>query len=90
MSEKQQAVELGDYGRDQLTGFEGHVVATTTWLHGCRRFGLEPAKLDKDGKLCPIEWFDEPRVKAVERGTVVVDQAEAAAAPGGPRPDPAR
>jgi hypothetical protein len=51
MAKSKRVVKSGDLGRDVMTGFTGHVVARTTWLHGCARLGLEPAELGKDGNI---------------------------------------
>lgn len=59
------AVKLGDKVKDVITGFEGTMVSETKFLHGCKRFGIQPV-IDKDGKLPEPQWFDEPRVELVE------------------------
>lgn len=62
-------IRLGDEAKDSITGFQGTVVADTTWLNGCRRLVLQPKKLDKDGKPRPSETFDVEQL-------ILVKQAE--------------
>jgi hypothetical protein len=57
--------KLGDRGRDQVTGFEGLIVARTEWLYGCERLGLQ-GKVDKDGKVGEAQWFDAAAIVVVE------------------------
>lgn len=88
-------VNLGDRVKDRVTGFKGIVVATTEWLNGCRRVGVQPEKLE-EGKPGDLQWFDEPQVDIVAATVHVPFAAEKPAAPltttrrgpGGPRPDP--
>jgi hypothetical protein len=77
-------VKLGDKARDQITGFQGIVIAITDWLNGCRRITIQPQEL-KDGKPIESHTFD------VEQVTVVTEQAAPVLSPsGGPCPDPVR
>ena len=88
MSER---INLGDRVKDVYTGFEGIAVCRTLWLHGCDRIGIEPTKLDKDGKSLPIESFDEPRLKLVKRMKVKdLSEPKPQRKTGGPRPEPER
>ena len=59
-------IELGDKVRDTITGYSGICVAITKWLHGCKRIGIQPTELDKDGKPKPVEIFDEPQVEVIK------------------------
>lgn len=78
-------IRLGDIARDKVTGYEGMVVAITEWLHGCKRIGIQPTKLDKDGKPRDAMQFDELQVELVKAGKHTPVQAT-----GGPRPNLAR
>lgn len=78
-------IRLGDLARDTITGFEGVVVGITQWLHGCRRFVIQPREL-KDGKPIETQSFDEPQLVLVQRRAVL----EGSRATGGPRPEPVR
>lgn len=92
-------IQLGDRVKDRVTGFTGIVVARSEYLHGCRRVGVQPEKLEKDGKPPEAAWFDEPQVDLVKAGVHQSFEAKAAAAatparaaraPGGPQPIPPR
>lgn len=52
-------VQLGDEARDTVSGFSGVCVARTEWLNGCWRMTLQPKALDKDGKPCESQTFDD-------------------------------
>jgi hypothetical protein len=78
-------VNLGDYAKDSLTGFEGVVVGITQWLNSCRHIGIKPTALDKDGRVPATEWFDEPQVVVLSPGHFLPDPL-APLAPGGPVP----
>ena len=58
-------INLGDKVRDNVTGLTGSVQGITNWLYGCRRVGVQPYGLDKDGSPIEMEWFDEPRLELV-------------------------
>ena len=80
-------INLGDKVRDSISGYEGIVIGITEWLHGCRRIGIKPMKLDKDGKPLEIEWIDEPQCVLVEEQKhAPTEEAEN----GGPRDAPTR
>jgi len=53
---------LGDLLRDGITGFEGIVMARVEYFTGCIQYGIQPATLDKDGKMPDWEWLDEGRL----------------------------
>ncbi len=81
-------IKLGDVARDTITGFAGKVVGITDWLYQCRRLGLQPMKLDKEGKPYCIEWFDELQCELVRNE---VEGAEVRGKDtGGPMPAPTR
>lgn len=63
-------MNVGDRVKDQVTGFEGIVVAKTEWLHGCVRLTVQPEKLDKDGKPREPGTFDEPQLLLLKAGVV--------------------
>ena len=62
-----QTIELGDRVRDPITGYQGVAYAVTTWLNGCVRFGVQPEKLDKDGKVQQELWFDQTQLRVVKK-----------------------
>lgn len=73
--------QLGDIVKDTVTGYQGVVMCRTDWLHGCTRYGLQPTKLDKDGKPQDTIMFDEPQLVLVKAKKV-----ERQTSTGGPRP----
>jgi hypothetical protein len=77
-------IELGDIARDTITGFRGVVVCEMKWLHGCKRFALQPQEL-KDGKPIETQSFDEPQLELVSKRA-----AAGTSHTGGPRPEPER
>lgn len=78
-------IQLGDIARDKITGFEGVVVSEHKWLHGCRRLGVQPTTLDKDGKVQEAHTFDEPQLELVTSQV-----AKGTSDKGGPRPEARR
>ena len=87
---------LGDRVKDIITGFQGVIVARTSWIYGCDRYTVVPEKLDQDGKPQNGTSFDEPQLKLVKAGVVMGDKPATATpkaairVPGGPRPEPSR
>ena len=84
-----QDIGLGDEVKDSVSGFQGVVIAVTTWLNGCRRLVLQPKKLDKTtGKPYESVTFD------VEQLVMVKAAKRAEPTPlrkvGGPHPSPER
>lgn len=83
------SIQLGDYARDRLTGFEGYVICESQWLYGCRRLTLQPTALH-EGKAVESSTFAEPQVEIVtgkEPFSVEISQPRKT---GGPRPEPTR
>jgi hypothetical protein len=84
-------IQLGSRVRDIYTGFEGTLIARTSWLHGCDRLTIEPTKIKDDGSLPESITFDAPRVELVEEEPVRVSKQERTKRPGGPNgPAPSR
>jgi hypothetical protein len=79
-------VQLGDKARDTVSGFAGVCVARTEWLNGCWRMTLQPQALDKDGKPCEAQTFDDFQLEVTEPKLQPVGSKET----GGPRDAPAR
>lgn len=65
------SINLGEKVKDRVTGLVGEVHCVSDWLYGCRRIGIQPYGLDKDGTPVDVEWFDEPRLEVVEEITPV-------------------
>jgi hypothetical protein len=62
------AIELSDVVEDKITGFAGTVTGISEYLHGCRQVCVVASKLGSDGKTV-VQWFDEQRLKAVNKKT---------------------
>ena len=57
---------LGKYGRDKVTGFEGIITIKSVYLYGCDSYTLSPKV--KDGKLEDNRTFDAGRIEIVDEG----------------------
>jgi hypothetical protein len=88
MSETNGIIELGDIGKDKISGFTGVVVAITTWLHACRRITLQPREL-KDGEPVKNCTFDGPQIELVEKAGYGKPEKESKKT-GGPSISPVR
>ncbi len=75
-------VTLGREYRDPVTGFKGIAIAATTFLHGCRRIGLQ-GSVGKDGDIPDPHTFDEPQLVATKKPPVPKDEERTR---GGPAP----
>jgi len=82
-------IKNGDEVKDRVTGFQGIVVATTTWLNGCQRMSVQPQKL-KDGKIQETCSFDIEQLELVKTARVPGFEAQNRERTGGPCPDPVR
>lgn len=51
----------GDEVRETVTGFVGSVVCKMEYAWGCQQLGVQ-GKVDKDGKVPDILWFDVDRL----------------------------
>lgn len=54
-------IQIGDYAKDSITGFEGVVTQTTEYLNLDRQIGIQ-FKCLKDGLPHAIQWFPEHSV----------------------------
>ncbi len=81
-------IKLGSRVRDTITKFEGVVIARTDWLNGCRRFGVQSEKLDKEGIPTDAQWFDEPQLvefsRPLEDSNPPLTEGKTKLPPGGP------
>jgi len=55
-------VALGDYVKDDVTGFSGVVTAKQTYLHSSAKFLVQPKTLQDAGGTQSAEWFDSGRL----------------------------
>ncbi len=82
-------INNGDFARDLVSGFQGMVVADTTWLYGCRRLSIQPTGLDKDGQPIGNRTFDEPQLELIETASEHQKaKSKKTRSNGGPRPEP--
>jgi len=77
-------IELGNKVKDKVTGFEGIVVAKSTYLQGCNRALVQP-KVNKEGVVPDSVSFDEPDLIFVDRGLAPEKKKTPKKPPGGPR-----
>ena len=85
-------VELGDKGKDIITGFEGICIAKFFWINGCVRADLQPQQMH-EGKLVKSESFDVQQIEVTEKGCVKLKGVSYREQPkkvgtGGPMPTP--
>ena len=66
-------IELGQLGRDIITGFTGICLAKAQYLTGCNQVLLTPTKLSVDDKRREGEWFDDQRIQAVNNEILRLD-----------------
>lgn len=64
-------IELGQRGRDKVTGFEGILIGHCRYLTGCDQYGISPPA--KDGEVKAAQWFDEGRIEVIGAGLTVSD-----------------
>lgn len=62
---------LGDSGKDKVTGFEGIIIGRIQYLTGCNQYGLSPKAVN--GEIKDTQWFDEGRVEVIGCGVNVED-----------------
>lgn len=63
--ERDDTLKLGDKAKDEISGFQGTIVAITEWLNGCRRITIQPEQLF-EGKPVEHHTFDAEQVSKVE------------------------
>ena len=57
---------LGKILKDKITGFEGIATSKHIYLTGCAQYALQQ-KIDKDGKIPDLKYFDEGRLQVISR-----------------------
>ena len=75
-------IELGSKAKCKITGFAGIVVGRYEYLHGCRRYSVQPQEL-KDGKMIESGTFDEDALEILEMA-----EPQKTKDIGGPQKDP--
>lgn len=58
-------ITLGVLVQDKVTGFKGITLGRTEWLHGCRRYVIQPRELI-DGKVVDALSFDEDSIDVLD------------------------
>jgi len=58
---------LGKQVKDKITDFEGIATSKHIYLTGCNQFGVQQ-KIDKDGKVPDVRYFDEARLTVTGEG----------------------
>lgn len=68
----ERTVELGDKVKDEITGYEGIVIAITDWLYECRTVAIQSqAGVGLlSGAPAKAETFDEAQLVVVEKGVI--------------------
>jgi hypothetical protein len=63
-------INLGDSVRDEITGFEGVVLARTEYLYEATILRVHARKLN-DGKIQEPVWLEEDRLEVIKESDVV-------------------
>ena len=66
MFERDDSLALGDKAKDDITGYQGVIVAITEWLNGCRRTTIQTSEM-VEGKPVESQTFDAEQVSRVGR-----------------------
>lgn len=61
-------MKIGSICKDTVTGFQGAVMAHTTYLHNCDRYTLQPREMH-EGSPVGAKDFEGPRIEFVSKGT---------------------
>jgi hypothetical protein len=79
-------IKLGMEVQDIISGWTGICTCVTDWLYGCRRIGIQPQGLDKDGRKQETEFFDVSGVIIIGPGLNKPEEPKPKkeASPGGP------
>ena len=68
-------MQLGDYAKDRISGFEGTITGIVNYITGCRQVLLGP-KTAPDGAMRDSHWFDEQRVQVITPMAIVLDNSQ--------------
>jgi len=60
-------IELGDKVRDEVSGFEGIVLAKMEALYEASQCRVHPTELKSDGEMRDSKWIEEGRLKPIEK-----------------------
>jgi hypothetical protein len=87
---KKNKIQLGDLVKDEITGFEGIVTGKHKWIHGCKRYSVQPRNLDKDNKPIAAQSFDEPQLILLTKRAELKQSVRTTGMTGGPRDEPSQ
>lgn len=68
------AIELGQKGKDRITGFTGVCTGRVNYISGCDQALIVPGVNDK-GEMQKGEWFDVQRIQVLADEQIVLDNA---------------
>jgi hypothetical protein len=77
-------IKLGLKAKDKITGFEGILTGSATYLYGCDQYCVVPPVNEK-GEIGQAQWFDEGRIEVTGKG--VTPEEVQVEKPGGPNRD---
>jgi hypothetical protein len=63
-------INLGDFAKDIVTGFEGIVTGKASYLTGCNQYSLV-SKVNKNGES-KCNWYDENRIEVLKTKVVEI------------------
>lgn len=66
--------QLGQLGRDKITGFTGIIYGVCRYVTGCDTYGLIP-KVNDQGIVPDSKWFDEGRIEIIGEGVTIKNVA---------------
>lgn len=69
-------IQLGQKGRDVITGFEGTCTGKCQYISGCNQALLTPHGLTSEGKTKEGFWFDEQRIQVTDEARIVLDNGD--------------
>ena len=76
--------KLNNHVEDKVTGFSGIILARSEYSTGCLQYGVTPTDLNKDGDLKEWQWFDESRLKEINKKTIQGLKSKGGPAPKAP------
>lgn len=68
--------EKGVKVKDIITGFNGVITGRCDHITGCNTYGINPQKLDSNGKPIEAQWFDENRLKVIGKGITLEEDED--------------
>ena len=78
-------IKLGQKVEDKVTRLKGIVTSHTKFLNGCHQLGVSAEKLDKDGDVKKVEYFDIEQLDVISDGIAKKMKKEDTSLSGGPK-----